>query len=210
MSTYTQTQNTEPWSKTIKRRRLNWVGHLYRLPKETPARQALAEYQRKTKHPVGRPKPTWVALTQKELTTLGGWCVSGFRVGFWRFEAKIAKSCDVTHWFCVWIFVIFKIVLQESYRCVTQFYFRIEWRHVFSSHGFFKVWVTHPRKMFSLVNYEAICYTQKPMGADFRGWFQQPEIVIFPTVGVYKSILHRFLRWIQVAYFSVTRRSFTP
>ena len=65
---YTNT-NTEPWSKTITRRRLNWVGHLYRLPGETPARQALAEYQRKTKRPVGRPKPTWVALTQKELTT---------------------------------------------------------------------------------------------------------------------------------------------
>jgi hypothetical protein len=63
---YTKT-NTEPWSKTIKRRRLNWVGHLHRLPEETPARKALTEFQRKTKRPVGRPKPTWVALMQKEV-----------------------------------------------------------------------------------------------------------------------------------------------
>ena len=36
---------TEPQSRTVKRRRLNWIGHLMRLPKETPARQALAEQQ---------------------------------------------------------------------------------------------------------------------------------------------------------------------
>ena len=61
--------NSEPWSKTIKRRRLNWVGHLYRLPDNTPARQAMAEFHRKTKRPVGRPKPTWVALISKESDT---------------------------------------------------------------------------------------------------------------------------------------------
>ena len=61
--------NSKPWSKTIKSRRLNWVGHLYGLPDNTPARQALAEFHRKTKHPVGRPKPTWVALISKEINT---------------------------------------------------------------------------------------------------------------------------------------------
>ena len=50
----------------MKVRRLNWLGHLLRLPKETPARQALTEYSRKTKRPVGRPKPTWVASVLKE------------------------------------------------------------------------------------------------------------------------------------------------
>ena len=59
--------NCESWSRTIKRRRLNWLGHLYRLPEETPARQALTEYNRKTKRPVGRPKPTWIAQINREI-----------------------------------------------------------------------------------------------------------------------------------------------
>ena len=59
--------NSEPWSRTIKRRRLNWLGHLLRLPNETPARQALTEYNRAIKRPVGRPKPTWVAQIKKEI-----------------------------------------------------------------------------------------------------------------------------------------------
>ena len=59
--------HSEPWSRTIKRRRLNWLGHLMRLPEDTPARQALAEFDRRTKRPVGRPKPTWLAQTRKEI-----------------------------------------------------------------------------------------------------------------------------------------------
>ena len=51
----------QPWSSVIRKRRLNWLGHLLRLPPNTPARQALTEYERKVKRPVGRPKPTWVA-----------------------------------------------------------------------------------------------------------------------------------------------------
>ena len=58
---------TEPWSRTVKRRRLNWIGHLMRLPKETPARQALAEQQRKTSRPRGRPKMTWINKVEKDL-----------------------------------------------------------------------------------------------------------------------------------------------
>ena len=34
---------------------------------KTPAQQALAKFQRKIKRLVGRPKPTWVALIQKEI-----------------------------------------------------------------------------------------------------------------------------------------------
>jgi exonuclease III len=59
--------NSEPWSRTIKRRRLNWLGHLMRLPEDTPARKALTEYDRPTTRPVGRPKPTWVAYIRREI-----------------------------------------------------------------------------------------------------------------------------------------------
>ena len=38
-----------------------------RLPEQTPARQALREYRRKTIRPVGRPKPTWVAQVEREI-----------------------------------------------------------------------------------------------------------------------------------------------
>ncbi len=43
----------EPWSQNIKRRRLRWLGHLVRLPVETPAQQAL----QKSLHPTQ--KKTW-------------------------------------------------------------------------------------------------------------------------------------------------------
>ena len=61
--------NSEPWSRTIKRRRLNWLGHLIRLPENTPAKQALAEFHRPTKRPQGRPAPTWLALAKKDINT---------------------------------------------------------------------------------------------------------------------------------------------
>ncbi len=34
-----QKTKTEPWSKTIKRRRLNWLGHVLRMDENTPALQ---------------------------------------------------------------------------------------------------------------------------------------------------------------------------
>jgi len=63
---YEQTQE-KPWSIKIKKRRLLWFGHLLRLPEDTPARQALAEYQRPVKRPRGKPKTTWISAIQKEL-----------------------------------------------------------------------------------------------------------------------------------------------
>jgi hypothetical protein len=36
--------DTTPWSEAIKKRRLNWFGHLLRLPENTPAKLALKEY----------------------------------------------------------------------------------------------------------------------------------------------------------------------
>ncbi|KAJ8036935.1 hypothetical protein HOLleu_17604 [Holothuria leucospilota] len=38
----------KPWSENITMRRMKWVGHLLRLPAETPARQALQESLRPT------------------------------------------------------------------------------------------------------------------------------------------------------------------
>ncbi len=62
---------TIPWSQTIKRRRLNWLGHLLRLPDETPAKQALKEFLRKTKRPPGKPKTTWLSQIKQQLSHLG-------------------------------------------------------------------------------------------------------------------------------------------
>lgn len=55
------------WSSKIKKRRLTWLGHLLRLPENTPARQALCEYQRPVKRPRGKPKTTWISAIEKEL-----------------------------------------------------------------------------------------------------------------------------------------------
>ena len=57
----------EKWSNNIKRRRLNWLGHLMRLPDETPAKQALEESHRKARKPQGRPKLTWMKQVQNQL-----------------------------------------------------------------------------------------------------------------------------------------------
>ena len=61
----------QPWSEVIKRRRLNWLGHLMRLPADTPARQALEEHLRQTKSKAGRPKTTWLKTIQNDLEPLG-------------------------------------------------------------------------------------------------------------------------------------------
>ena len=52
---YSKTK-VEPWSVTIKRRRLNWLGHLMRMEKDTPARLALDEALRPSKRKIGHPK----------------------------------------------------------------------------------------------------------------------------------------------------------
>ena len=57
----------EPWSKTIKRRRLNWLGHLMRMPANTPARISLHEAFRPVKKKVGK-TPTWLKVIEKDLS----------------------------------------------------------------------------------------------------------------------------------------------
>ena len=52
------------WSKTIQKRRLKWLGHLMRLPEETPARRSQKESLSEIKRKVGRPKLTWIKVIE--------------------------------------------------------------------------------------------------------------------------------------------------
>ena len=52
----------------IRRRRLNWVGHLMRLPPETPARISIYEALRTTKRKRGKAKTTWLKVIEKDLS----------------------------------------------------------------------------------------------------------------------------------------------
>ncbi len=49
-----------------KRRRLSWLGHMLRLPEQTPAKQALYAAVRPVKKPRGTPKLTWLGLINKD------------------------------------------------------------------------------------------------------------------------------------------------
>ena len=65
-----QITNAEPWSKNIKRRRLNWLGHLMRLNENTPIRKALEEFLTPHNKPIGRPPTTWLHIVKKDLQTI--------------------------------------------------------------------------------------------------------------------------------------------
>lgn len=69
MELYVRAGMTE-WSREVKKRRLKWLGHLLRLPEETPARQALHQAMLPVKRPRGKPKTTWVSLIRKELAEI--------------------------------------------------------------------------------------------------------------------------------------------
>ena len=60
----------EKWSKSIKRRRLNWLGHLMRLPENTPVRRCLKQHLTYAKKPRGRPQMTWLKNIKKDLKTI--------------------------------------------------------------------------------------------------------------------------------------------
>jgi hypothetical protein len=62
-----ETTKVEPWSKVIRRRRINWLGHLLRLQPETPARKSLEEALRPTKLKKGRPSTTWLQVIKQDL-----------------------------------------------------------------------------------------------------------------------------------------------
>ena len=61
---------TEPWSRTIKRRRLNWLGHMMRLNNSTPVKLALSEFLTPTKKKRGRTQTTWLSVIKKDLEGL--------------------------------------------------------------------------------------------------------------------------------------------
>ena len=51
----------KPWNEVIRQRRLQWFGHMMRLPLDTPAQKALQYYLKPVKKYVGRPQQTWIS-----------------------------------------------------------------------------------------------------------------------------------------------------
>ena len=62
----------EKWSNKIKLRRLRWLGHLMRMPDDTPAKIAMKEALRKVKKPRGKTKTSWIEMMNKQLKQLNG------------------------------------------------------------------------------------------------------------------------------------------
>ena len=60
-----------PWSQKIHKRRMTWLGHLFRLPEETPARQAFLEATKPHTRKTGHPPTSWIKLAETDLATLG-------------------------------------------------------------------------------------------------------------------------------------------
>ena len=61
---------SKPWSKSIKRRRIRFFGHILRLHPSTPIKQALTEVTTQThKRKAGRPKTTWINMMRNDLDT---------------------------------------------------------------------------------------------------------------------------------------------
>ena len=58
------------WSIAVKRRRLNWYGHLLRLPEQAPANKALREAKKPCKKPRGGQKMTWMKLVEKDFENI--------------------------------------------------------------------------------------------------------------------------------------------
>ena len=58
---------TIPWSKKIRKRRLNWFGHLLRLNINTPARKALNEFLKEDKKVQGGQKKTWLKIVLNDI-----------------------------------------------------------------------------------------------------------------------------------------------
>ena len=60
-----------PWSQVITRRELSWLGHLFRLPDDVPAKIALQHSLRPTKKPRGRQKSTWITMMINKIRGMG-------------------------------------------------------------------------------------------------------------------------------------------
>ena len=62
-----ETTKQEQWSRIIKRQRIRWLGHVLRLPSDTPCRQAMDESMRAVRRPQGHPISTWIQEVKKDL-----------------------------------------------------------------------------------------------------------------------------------------------
>jgi len=56
-----------PWSKKIRKQRMTWLGHLFRMNENTPVRKALKFAKEEYQKPRGRPKLTWIKLVADQL-----------------------------------------------------------------------------------------------------------------------------------------------
>ena len=57
----------ERWSHTISIRRMSWLGHLFRLPTDTPARQALKLIEEEGARRRGALIKTWLMLVKSQI-----------------------------------------------------------------------------------------------------------------------------------------------
>ena len=88
---YDKTKTTE-WSKTVKRRRLQWYGHLLRLPENNPAKKALREAQKPAQKPRGGQKHTWLKQINKELEHIENYELIAKDRHMWRLEVNRVMS----------------------------------------------------------------------------------------------------------------------
>ena len=55
------------WSQVIVKREFSWLGHLFRLDENTPAKLALKCALKSTRKPRGRQKITWITMMKEKL-----------------------------------------------------------------------------------------------------------------------------------------------
>ena len=70
----------EPWSKTIKRRRLSWVGRMMRLDDSTPVRKAVNEATRKAGKKKRGNFKTWTKVVNDLGSIDSELCIDGYRL----------------------------------------------------------------------------------------------------------------------------------
>ena len=95
------------WTFKIDMSRLRWIGHLFRLPKNSPAAIALEEAEREVKRPRGRRKNTWITNAKSQLHEM---------LNLTWDEAQVEAE-DRKHWrelieSIVW-YIYFQLLLQE-------------------------------------------------------------------------------------------------
>ena len=64
---YEKTETIE-WNVIIRKRRLDWLGHLMRLDKKTPVRLALYESLQPVQRKRGRPCSAWIKIIEQDLS----------------------------------------------------------------------------------------------------------------------------------------------